>query len=248
MTRHHLRVGSLEWNRAQWGNDTVWRRGGNSWTFHAESSGQSYEAWKTTLLREFLEPYLGSEVDFIEIGPGYGRWTEFIVGRTRSLTVIDLNANCIEVCRERFGAEAGIACVVNDGRSIDLPSASVDVVWSFGSFVHFDPAEVDGYLAECGRVLRRNGRFVIHHAGWKEWSLKAVPVTRHLGRPGRVVQHRLGQGRWRPGGDRAAMSPKWFVSLATRHGLLIDRQVRTWGPESQFGLAFHDVISIGTRS
>jgi hypothetical protein len=43
------------------------------------------------------------------------------------------------------------------------------------------------------------------------------------------------------------MSEKWFVSLATRHGLRVERQVRTWGPENEFGLALKDVISIGTR-
>lgn len=248
MRRLRPRPGSIEWNKSQWGVDASWESGGNNWTFHAESCGQPYDAWKKTLLEEFLEPYLGPQADFLEIGPGYGRWTESIVGRTRSLLLVDLNANCIEVCRDRFGHHRGVSFAVNDGRSLPGPAESVDVVWSFGSFVHFDPSEVDAYLAECFRVLKPSGRFVIHHTGWPEWSLKALPVTRRLGRPGRVLQHRFGQRRWRPGGDRAPMSEKWFVSIANRHGLSVEKHVRTWGSQHEFGLAFNDVISIGSKA
>ncbi len=248
MIRSRLRVGSVEWNQAQWSDDSVWGRDGDDWTFHADTCGQPYDIWKQSLVEEFLKPFLGPQVDFVEIGPGQGRWTEFMVGNTHSLTLVDLSPKCINVCRQRFGHHGEVSFVANDGRSLPVPSGSTDIVWSFGSFVHFDPGEVDAYLAECGRVLKKHGRFVIHHAGWAEWSLRTVPITRHLGRPGRVLQHRLGQGRWRPGGDRAPMSENRFASLATRHGLDLDTQIRTWGPANEFGLAFNDVISMGFRA
>ena len=196
---------------------------------------------------DFPEPYLGLDADFLEIGPGYGRWTEFMVGRTRSLTLVDLNANCIEVCRDRFASSGSVSFVANDGRSLPVPDGSTDVVWSFGSFVHFDTREIAAYLGECARVLRVGGRFVIHHAGWPEWSLTTLPVTKHMGRSGRVLQHRISQGRWRPGGDRTPMSAHWFASLASANGLRVDEQVRTWGEGDEYGLAFNDVISIGTN-
>jgi SAM-dependent methyltransferase len=247
MARSHRRVGSIEWNRAHWGDDAAWEERGNSWTFHADDCGQPYESWKKTLLGEFLDPYLSLEADFLEIGPGYGRWTESMVGRTHSLTLVDLNANCIEVCRQRFGLYSDVSFVANDGQSLPAPEGSIDVVWSFGSFVHFDTREIAAYLGECARVLRVGGRFVIHHAGWPEWSLATLPVTQHMGRSGRVLQHRISQGRWRPGGDRTPMSAHWFASLASANGLRVEKQARTWGEEHEFGLAFNDVISIGTK-
>src|SRR5579863_8119223 len=103
MIRSHPRVGSVEWNRAQWSDGAVWERDGNDWTFHADSCGQPYERWKQALVKELLEPFLGARIDFLEIGPGQGRWTEFIAGRTRSLTLVDLSPQCLDICRERFG-------------------------------------------------------------------------------------------------------------------------------------------------
>jgi SAM-dependent methyltransferase len=246
--RQGPRFGSIEWNKSKWGDDASWEAGGNNWTFHADNCGQPYDIWKKTFLGELIEPYLGRHLDFVEIGPGFGRWTEFIVGQTRSLLLVDLNDNCIEVCRDRFGQHAGVLFETNDGRSLPALSESIDMVWSFGSFVHFDPSEVEAYLGECGRVLRPRGRFVIHHSGWPDWSLRTVPLTMRMGRPGQVLQHRLGQRRWRPGGDRAPMSEKWFASIAARQGLTVQKQIRTWGPNDEYGLAFNDVISIGSKN
>jgi len=239
--------GSLQWNREKWGGRAPWDQCGDNWTFHAESCGQPYALWKQAVVDAFVSPYIGPDVDVLEIGPGQGRWSEFIVGRAKSVTLVDLNATCIDVCRDRFGRHDEVAFIVNDGHSLPVDDASIDVIWSFGSFVHFDQRDVDAYLGEFRRVLRPGGRFLIHHAGWPEWSLHIVPVTRHSGRPGRVLQHRLAQGRWRPGGDRMAMSPKLFASRAHTHGLLVDEQVRRWGADHEFGLAFNDIISIGSR-
>jgi SAM-dependent methyltransferase len=220
---------------------------GDNWTFHADSCGQPYESWKRSVVETFLEPYLRPDIDVIEIAPGHGRWTHYMVGRVRSLTLVDVNASCLDVCRERFASHPNIRYVCNDGRSLLAPDASVDLVWSFGSFVHMDAHEVGAYLSESHRVLRPGARFVVHHAGWPQWSMLLDPITRRAGKPGRVLQHRLAQGAWRPGGDRVAMSAERFAAMARRHGLVVDRQVRTWGPAGAFGLGFHDVITIGSR-
>jgi hypothetical protein len=44
------------------------------------------------------------------------------------------------------------------------------------------------------------------------------------------------------------MSENWFASLATSHGLSLDKQIRRWGPKNEFGLAFNDVISMGFQA
>ncbi len=242
------RFGSVPWNRSHWGDRSAWERYGDNWTFHADACGQPYERWKQSVVDTFLTPYLRPAVDMIEIACGHGRWTEYMVGRVRSLTLVDVNASCLDVCRERFGCcrDSDIRFVCNDGRSLPGDEASVDLIWSFGSFVHIDPRDIAAYLTQFRRVLRPGGRFVVHHAGWPQWSMRIVPVTRCAGRPGRVLQHRLAQGMWRPGGDRVAMSAERFVALAAQRGLRVDDQVRSWGAAHEFGLAFRDVISIGS--
>ncbi|HTT87353.1 MAG TPA: class I SAM-dependent methyltransferase [Acidimicrobiales bacterium] len=239
-------LGSIEWNRAMWGNPGSWEDGGNNWSFHAESCGQPYEQWKASVVATFIAPFCGPDVDVLELAPGHGRWTEYFVGNSASLTLVDLNVSCISVCKERFGSRPEVRFIVNDGHSLPVPDASIDLVWCFGSFVHFVPSDVDAYLGEFRRVLRPGGAFVAHHTGWPDGTLRLVPLTRRLGRPGRVLQHRLGQGLWRPGGDRVEMSARRFAAMANNHGLVVDHQVRTWGENRQFGLAFNDVVSVGS--
>ncbi|HUI01976.1 MAG TPA: class I SAM-dependent methyltransferase [Acidimicrobiales bacterium] len=241
-----LTLGSIEWNRAMWGDPSRWEDQGNNWSFHAESCGQPYVQWKASVVATFIAPFCGPGVDVLELAPGHGRWTEYFVGNTASLTLVDLNASCISVCQERFGSRPEVRLIVNDGRSLPVPDASVDLVWCFGTFVHLVPRDIDGYLGEFRRVLRPGGRFVVHHTGWPDATLRLVPLTRRLGRPGRVLQHRLSQGLWRPGGDRVEMSARRFAAMAGHHGLVVDRQVRTWGSNRQYGLAFNDVVSVGS--
>jgi len=239
-------LGSVEWNRAKWGSPEDWERNGNNWSFHSDFCSQPYDKWQRSVVKAFVEPFLSPGLDVLEIAPGQGRWTEYLVGKCASLTLVDLNKSCIDVCRDRFGSHPEIEFLTNDGRTLPVGDASVDLIWSFGSFVHFDPREVDAYLGEFRRVLRPGGRFVIHHTGWPDETLRFTGLTRHLGRPGRVLQHRLAQGRWRPGGDRVEMSAQRFAAMAEGRGLVVESQTRTWGDDREFGLAFNDVISVGS--
>jgi len=242
-------MASITSNRNTYDNPRTWDGFGDSWTFHADVCGQPYEAWKRALVDNFLLPYLGPDVDVLEVGTGQGRWTKYMVGNTRSLTLVDVSATCMDVCRRRFGDElAQESFVVNDGRSLPAGDASLDLVWSFGTFVHIDEPDVVAYLAECRRVLRPGGRFVIHHAGWSDWSLRLVPVTRPFGRAGRFVQYRLfALGRWSRVGGRAPMSAARFARLAAEQGLAVGDQVNRWGDRLQFGVAYRDVITVGTK-
>ncbi len=242
-------MASITSNRNTYNNPGTWNRRGDSWTFHADACGQDYEVWKRSLVQRFLDPFLGRDVDVLEVGPGFGRWTEFMVGRTHSLTLVDVSDACIEACHKRFGDDLPEeAFIVNDGRSLPVPDASLDLVWSFATFVHIDEPDVAAYLDECRRVLRPGGRFVIHHAGWGDWSLSLLPVTRLLGRSGRFLQHRvLAMGRWSRAGGRAPMSAERFARMAVERGFVIDEQVDRWGDRGQFSVAYRDVITVGTK-
>ncbi len=243
-------MASITSNRDTYNNPGTWNRRGDSWTFHADTCGQEYEVWKRSLVESFLDPFLGPGVDVLEVGPGYGRWTEFMIGRSHTLTLVDVSDACIEACHKRFGDDLPEeAFLVNDGRSLPVPDSSLDLVWSFATFVHIDEPEVAAYLAECHRVLRPGGRFVIHHAGFGDRSLNLLPVTRLLGRPGRFVQHRvLAVGRWSRAGGRAPMSGPRFARMAVKQGFVVDQQTSTWGDHQEFGVAYRDVITVGTRA
>jgi ubiquinone/menaquinone biosynthesis C-methylase UbiE len=225
-------MGSIRWNRLTWGNLDNWSHFGDGWDFHADSCLQPYEEWKDSLVKEFLIPFLGPGIDVVEIGPGQGRWSEFIISNARSVRLVDLSANCLAVCRHRFADVEGteVAFLEGDGRSLPLERSSVDLVWSFGTFVHIDRPEIDAYLGEIHRTLRPGGRFVVHHPG----------------RPERVRAEGSETAAPNPG-LRSEVSARQFSQMVEDHGLVLDAQVRRWGPDREFGLAFGDVITIGTR-
>jgi ubiquinone/menaquinone biosynthesis C-methylase UbiE len=240
-------MGSIEWNRRLWDDQKNWASFGDSWTFHAKASGLPYEEWKQSVVSNFIEPNLGAAVDLLEIAPGQGRWTEFIVGRVKTLTLVDVAPSCIEACRARF--EAGhpeITFLVNDGRTLDVPDESVDVVWSFAGFVHIDEPDIAAYTSEVLRVLRPGGRFVIHHSGLRDSALRFSEAAQKLPRFGKAVFNRFAQGTWH-GAGRSAMSAERFAALVTGQGLVVDEQLRSWGEEGRYKVAYGDAITVGSR-
>jgi SAM-dependent methyltransferase len=240
-------MGSIEWNLRAWDNPDSWIRRGDGWTFHARSCRQPYANWKASVVKTFLDPFLSADIRVLEIAPGHGRWTEFMIGRSKKLTVVDLCPSCIETCRKRFEPQnPEIDFICNDGRSLPVPSESVDLVWSFAAFVHIEPDDIRTYLKDMTRVLAPGGRFVIHHPGWPNWTLIRA-LNRLPSERGRDLMRMLAEGTWHDRGQRTAMSAELFRSLAADEGLVVDQQLRTWGDDSQYGLAFKDVISIGTR-
>ncbi len=240
-------MGSIRWNRLTWGNPDNWTLSGDGWDFHARCSGRLYEEWKASVVEEFLTPYLGPDVDAVEIGPGQGRWSEFIVRNSRTVALVDLSANCIDACRQRF-ADADpskVSFYVNDGAPFPMGDSSVDLVWSFGTFVHIEIGEIDHYLGEIRRVLRPGGTFVIHHPG--------VGGEGHDGRVGHSTaafstadatsesMDALGAGL------RSDVSAGQVATLIAQHDLVLTQQMSMWGLYGEYRLAFGDAISVGMR-
>lgn len=108
--------------------------------------------------------------DVLELAPGHGRNTEYLRRLAGSITLVDVNPNCIAACRERFG-ERRDGCLfryfVTDGSSLSMvDSSSHSLVYSFDSMVHFDTSVVRAYVREIARVLRPGGSAFLHHSNY----------------------------------------------------------------------------------
>src|SRR5215472_11968560 len=101
---------TVEDNLRIWGEAYDWPKGGDEWS---EPWGGPEGQWKT-LLEPWVSRFLPTG-SVLEIAPGYGRWTQFLVDRCDHLTVVDLAPNCIEYCRKRFANRKNISYFVNDG-------------------------------------------------------------------------------------------------------------------------------------
>jgi len=137
-----------------------WKDAGEEWS---ERWGTSAAQWSETILPR-IKNYLPAST-ILEIGPGYGRWTEYLKDHCDRLIVVDRAAECIDACRNRFASDPRITGHVNKGGSLDMiPDASLDFIFSFDVFVHIKREVVEEYLKEFFRILKIGGRGFIHHS------------------------------------------------------------------------------------
>lgn len=103
--------------------------------------------------------------EILEIACGFGRWTHYLKDHCDHFTGVDLSANCVAACRERFADELHMRFINNDGVTLpDVTDASIDFAFSFDSLVHVDKSTIASYLAELRRVMKPDGVAFIHHS------------------------------------------------------------------------------------
>jgi SAM-dependent methyltransferase len=138
-------------------NTYDWSQKGEEWTPNS--------TWKEELVRDFLVPYMPELGTLVEIGPGGGRWTEFLQRRASTLYVVDVAERALQLCRERFAACHNIKYILGDGTSLNIPTGEIEGVWSYDVFVHINPVGASNYFREIARLLKPGGIAVIHHPG-----------------------------------------------------------------------------------
>lgn len=184
---------TVEENRRIWkGYDWVGR--GEEWsTWWGDSAHQ----WRWSILPRIYQ-YLPADT-ILEIAPGCGRWTEFLLRHCQRFVGVDLNAECVHTCRARFPDNGKNAFILNNGTSLECCGThSVDFAFSFDSLVHADEPVIAGYLAELSVKLHRDGVAFIHHsnagtcrvaAGDRDAHMTAGIFADHCARVGLVCFH-----------------------------------------------------------
>lgn len=116
-----------------------------------------------TIRDRWLLAYVDPAKTALEIGPGGGRWTRYMLG-FRRLYVVDYHAELLAELRKNF-AQSNIVEVLNNGTDFPgVPPASIDFVFSFGVFVHLDLDIIHAYLANLREVVHRQTQLVIQYA------------------------------------------------------------------------------------
>ena len=240
---------TIQNNLRRWNDDYLWPENGDEWNGMARHCGVDYETWKQSLIDNFLIPHLSADATVLEIAPGRGRWTSYIVPRCQQLILVDLSPNCIEFCKEQFSSHPHVRYHVNDGESLpqDLDGA-VDFVWSFDAFVHMDRNVIRSYLAEIRRTLKPGGTAIIHHAG-RTHAWLWLGFLRQWGPLGRHVFQFLSMGRL-SGNDgwRSNVSNKLVAQMVQETGMEIVSSQQTWGENEECGvLRYGDYITVMRR-
>jgi hypothetical protein len=152
-----------------WNEENAFTENGDEWSGRFGSTENLYNQ----LLQDKVEKYCKGEG--LEIAPGWGRITEYLIPNCNSLSLVDLNEYCISKCVNRFGNRIK-SYHVNDGKSLtSIPDNSLDFIFSFDSFVHIHFNVFCEYILEFNRVMKEGSYGIIHHSffgGGEDFSFR----------------------------------------------------------------------------
>ncbi|MGE0142333.1 MAG: class I SAM-dependent methyltransferase [Planctomycetota bacterium] len=146
-------------NIASWTNYD-WSQRGDDWS---SSWGSSRMLWFRTLLPRIFHFLPAQHV--LEIAPGFGRITAFLLDHCERLSGVDITERCVDACRERFLGVSKAEFFRNDGLSLEcVPDSSIDFATSWDSLVHAEPAVLESYVRQLARKLVPGGTAFLHHS------------------------------------------------------------------------------------
>src|SRR5436190_989 len=162
----------LQWNKSTWAGSYDWSGAGDEWS---GPWGTSTGEWYTTILPRIAAALPCQRI--LEIAPGFGRWTQFLLPLCDTYVGVDLSEECIKACRQRFEGRPNAEWHVNDGRSLGVVDGrQFDFVFSFDSLVHADWDAVGHYVPQVVRLLAPGGLAFLHHS-----NLGAEPAAKVVG-------------------------------------------------------------------
>ena len=111
----------------------------------------------------FLTPYVSPTQTALEIGPGGGRWTRYLVD-CEKVYLVEYHKELLDELKVHF-RQPNLVHVLNNGNDFPgVPPRSVGFLFSFGTFVHLDLEIIDRYLANMRAVLRPGSQVVIQYS------------------------------------------------------------------------------------
>lgn len=170
---------TVTWNKVKWDENYHWPESGDEWS---RAWGGPHSQWSTCIWPRVSAFLPASSV--LEIAPGYGRWTKYLLPLSTAYLGVDLSESCVRACTERFADQSHAKFAANDGTKLPMVvDGSIDFIFSFDSLVHVEADVIGSYLHEFSRVLSADGVAFIHHsnagvyrhsARWRDALSKAV--------------------------------------------------------------------------
>jgi SAM-dependent methyltransferase len=156
-----------------WGDPTL---SGLQYHWRRLRHGRETPGNLSKVVKRYLLPHVTPDSAVLEIGPGGGRWTQFLIG-AREVTLVELNAQFFPYLRKRFRRQRRkLHFYETSGYELHgIEDDSVDFVFSFGTFVHIEREGIDEYLGEIARVLRSGGTTTIQYADRTKPFIQTVP-------------------------------------------------------------------------
>ena len=237
---------SIEENVERWNEQYDWSQAGDAWSGPWGNADTQWFGCIYPRIRRFLPAR-----SILEIAPGFGRWTQFLLDSCDTLIGVDVAPNCTEACRTRFADRPGATFETNDGSSLPMVAdRSIDFAFSFDSLVHVEADALGGYLAELARCLTPDGVAFLHHSNYGTYQRSAhllapvQPAFDRLPVPARAALLRTGTYRgahWRAPSVSAELVARMAADVGLR---CIGQELVNW----EGGVLLLDCMSVVTRA
>lgn len=151
----------------------------------------------------------------LELACGHGRHSEQLLMRhpdIKVLTLVDVLQSNVEFCQSRLKNYDQCRYLVNKGTTFSgVADSTVTAVFCYDAMVHFHRSVVLRYLFDMKRVLKKQGRALIHHSNYSVDPDDSFTTHPHA---------------------RAFMSSNLFESYVYTAGLrLLGQRIIDWGGE-----------------
>jgi SAM-dependent methyltransferase len=175
----------LEWNHSYWGKDYGWSEGGDEWSY---TWGGSEAQWFGSLYPRLHRMLPARRI--LEIAPGRGRWTQYLIPMCSAFIGIDIAESCVIECSNRFANVAHAGFIHNDGLSLAaVPDSSFDFIFSFDSLVHAELDVMQSYIPQMVQKLAPGGKAFLHHSNFAACDAggQSIPHARAGSVSGEIV-------------------------------------------------------------
>ena len=159
------------------------------------------------LKSDFLDPYIAENHTIVEVGPGGGRFTQYLT-KAKKLYLVDYNPNMFDIIRAAFPPEDVMKMTFIQSPGAAFPGISdecADRVFTFDCFVHLELNLIDSYVGEMRRVLKVGGVAIIHYADSNK------PAAQKMKQDGMFPE----------------MYPEDMIKIASKHGFRVLKEDRT---------------------
>jgi SAM-dependent methyltransferase len=150
----------IDWNQSIWDGSYSWKDSGEEWS---DAWGSSVAQWFGTIYPR-IHKYLPAK-RILEIAPGFGRWTRFLIPSCDEFSGIDLSLKCVDACKMRFPRHSD-DFHHNDGFDLSAVTGQYDFIFSFDSLVHADIDVFESYVPQILSKLTKDGVAFIHHSNF----------------------------------------------------------------------------------
>lgn len=158
--------------------DHTFRRGINAEKSGGDPNDAVADAWGKPDWAKYILPHVFEGAVVCEIGPGVGRWTQYVIDKARTLYLVDYSRLVCEYWRGKRDPRLRVIQSQNT-RLAEIPDGTVDLFMSFDVFVHLDVEQFYGYLEEAHRVLKPGGTALIDYLslddeGTARWFIREL--------------------------------------------------------------------------